>query len=547
MFCDFKKYIKLLAASPQFLFMKSKRKEDFLKRDWLTKSYNRYKCICKIYKLYPLSVFMYAALKNLRIYLADNNFKVQLRNIWIEVFEQSDEELKYFVTKMFFLTELVDQEIAKRIMSFAASTSNIDYRYWTTMDISNVLFNTQNGIYKGFYSERKELLKKIAIDGNYKYDQGMSRKKANNVLGIVVYQLEPNMQNSAFRCLKMIVDGVAKYFEQIYIISTDSFYTSSSDISPATIYYKYSKLCSSEVVTKCKAFFDEKIKIVSINNGDYMKRNQDVLTWIYSISPETIIDLTDEFSPISYFYSKDYTTFYIPLRAGISSSFYSYQLGPKWRLEAMSKKYGEQVDMVKAIEWSFPEYLPQMVECYDRSNMGLNIDSFIIVSAAYVSKICSDEFCDKICKLLKNNSNFVWLIVGDTAPAYIHNYYGELITSNQIIEKSYESNLFALFKLCNLYLRTEVTGGSGSTAIAAMAGLPIVMTDYLCDPMRWLGSDYSKISNLDQLVDEIETLYKDSEYYEIKKQQCQMLAYEAVDAEKKWSALLEIMKRNRIG
>ena len=179
--------------------------------------------------------------------------------------------------------------------------------------------------------------------------------------------------------------------------------------------------------------------------------------------------------------------------------------------------------------------------------MGLNIDSFIIVSAAYVSKICSDEFCDKICKLLKNNSNFVWLIVGDTAPAYIHNYYGELITSNQIIEKSYESNLFALFKLCNLYLRTEVTGGSGSTAIAAMAGLPIVMTDYLCDPMRWLGSDYSKISNLDQLVDEIETLYKDSEYYEIKKQQCQMLAYEAVDAEKKWSALLEIMKRNRIG
>lgn len=544
---DYIKYIiKRLAAFPQFLVVRSKDKGDFLKRNWLENNYRTYRFLCRLYRSYPLSVFMNVAVIRLRAFLVDDDFKVEIRNLWLEVFVHSDENLQYFITKMFFLTEIVDQYIAKTIMAFAKNTSNADYRYWTTMDISNVLFNSQIGLYKGFYNERKKLLEQIALEGKYKVERDKSNKTATGVLGIVVYQLEPSIQNSVFRCLKMVVDGLEKYYDKICVISTDSFYTSSNDICATTIYYKYSKLTSSDVSDKCKFFFGDKVKVLAINNGNFRQRNQELLTKLYAISPETIIDLTDEFSPASFFYSKDFTTFYIPLRAGISSSFFSYQLGPKWRLEAMCEKYGERIDMDKAIEWSFPEYLPQMIECYDRSSVGLEDKSFVIVTAAYVSKICSNDFSDAICSLLRKNTDFVWLIVGDTVPEYIHCNYEDLIVSRQIIERAYENNLFALFKLCNLYLRTEVTGGSGATAIAAMAGLPIVMTNYLCDPMRWLGKDYSVISSLDQLVNEINRLYKDSEYYEEKKQICQRLVDDAVDAEKKWKQLLDIMKRNSI-
>ena len=86
-----------------------------------------------------------------------------------------------------------------------------------------------------------------------------------------------------------------------------------------------------------------------------------------------------------------------------------------------------------------------------------------------------------------------------------------------------------------------MTGGSGATAIAAMQGLPIVMTNFICDSSRWLGLEYSSIDNYHDLALEIQKLYSDKAYYEERKQVALTLVEKAVDSKEKWEDLHNIL------
>ena len=71
---------------------------------------------------------------------------------------------------------------------------------------------------------------------------------------------------------------------------------------------------------------------------------------------------------------------------------------------------------------------------------------------------------------------------------------------------------------------------------------PIVMTDFLCDAIRWIGHDYSDLHTYDDVANELEKLYLDRDYY-LKKS---AIAYErvmkATNLKEKWRELSEIIK-----
>ena len=88
-----------------------------------------------------------------------------------------------------------------------------------------------------------------------------------------------------------------------------------------------------------------------------------------------------------------------------------------------------------------------------------------------------------------------------------------------------------------------MTGGSGATAIAAMAGLPIAMTNYLCDPSRWLGVDFhSDISTYRDLTNYIVELSVNKDFYNSEKNKVLSLINDAIDTPEKWKALAQILK-----
>ena len=71
-----------------------------------------------------------------------------------------------------------------------------------------------------------------------------------------------------------------------------------------------------------------------------------------------------------------------------------------------------------------------------------------------------------------------------------------------------------------------------------MNGLPIVMTNFECDPMRWLGRDYSDIDSYVDLFEEISRLESNREYYTEKSNHCRKLIEKAKDSPDKWNDLI---------
>ena len=155
---------------------------------------------------------------------------------------------------------------------------------------------------------------------------------------------------------------------------------------------------------------------------------------------------------------------------------------------------------------------------------------------------CSEAFQDELCKYLSENPDAIWLIVGDIIPDYLQNNYYALVESGRVKSVSYEKKIGSLCSMCDVLLRVDATGGSGSTAIAAMYGLPIAMTDFPCYPMRWLGRDFSKIDNYKDLFEYIHRLQQDDSFYEIEQAKSKELVMNAVDGEKKWLELFEFIE-----
>ena len=71
----------------------------------------------------------------------------------------------------------------------------------------------------------------------------------------------------------------------------------------------------------------------------YKERYQFFLNSIYNENPDVIIDIADEFSPVSFFYSKDFPTLYMPMRIGASSQFFTAIEGVSWKIQMLNSKY----------------------------------------------------------------------------------------------------------------------------------------------------------------------------------------------------------------
>ena len=156
------------------------------------------------------------------------------------------------------------------------------------------------------------------------------------------------------------------------------------------------------------------------------------------------------------------------------------------------------------------------------------------------------ELADEMAILLQAEKKVTWLLVGRDAPKYLHEQYPDLFENKKIIEWGFESDLLALCENCDIALRPNMKGGSGGTAIAAKAGLPIVLTTYRCDPMRWLGDDYVYSATYHDCIIEIEKLIQDKKYYQCRQEVTTKKISSAEDCPQKWKELSSLLKMIKI-
>lgn len=480
-------------------------------------------------RLFPLLRFEWFWKDNIDEMQADGSNSVR------RLYNLVNEDSKYVLSKILFFAQRYSDENCKNIMDFARITSNPSYRYWTTMDISRFTFLLQTGFYPEYYNDRKVLLKRSVEEMRLTIPKKSS--KESDKLCIVTHLLADSEKNSVQRCVDMICKGLLPYFSEIQIITLDIFSESRKEFATVLPYKSaiiYKKQIEKLLPVGVKVHYPEGI--------NYMEKAQDSLNAIYAFNPSVILDMSDEYSAISYYYSKDFYTVYLPLRDTNSSLYFNAIIGaPKWKFAESNERFNSiDINLVK--EWSFPEYVPEKSINHERKGLSIPEDAFVIISIGNNSTTFTKEFIDEMCSMVANH-NFIWLLVGQAAPEYMKNTYKHLYDNHLIIEHGYEQNLYSICTLCNVHVRPNMTGGSGATAIAAMAGLPIAMTNYLCDPSRWLGVDFhADISTYRDLTNYIVEISVNKDFYNSEKNKVLSLINVAIDTPEKWEALAQILK-----
>ena len=512
--------------------------------EWIEELYRICIRFRRLFRNYPIELFLSPYTEQLKRLFANDDTKNRVINMWMEKFDVSSDDIKMFISKLVFLTNSIQDDSSLKIMEFAQTTKNADYRYWTAMDISMFTFLASDGFYPNYYNNRKELLSRIVRE--QKIEIPARKNKSSKIrICIITFMYKGHIQSSVQRVVNMVTNAMSDRADEVMLISLESFYAGYGE--GIKINTARRKTSARMYINKVKSMINQQVKVVYAKGDSIKKRMQDAVDKIYHFNPTCIIDISDEFSHISEVYSRDYPVIYMPLRISGSSMTYTRILGSDWMYKKANEKFG-CIDISKVANWMLPEYVPPEGSAISRSDIKIKDNSFVIVSVGYNSSGFSNEMIDAMCNLLKEHKNYCWLFVGEDGSSYLHEKYSELLSNKKIIEHGYEKNLSGLYKTCDVLLRSETTGSSGATAIAAMQGLPIVMSDYECDPMRWLGKEYSLLHTPSELVSEIERLCDDKDYYVLKQKQVIELVNKATDENYWWDELfkmsIELGKRN---
>lgn len=533
-----KKLVKSILEIIPLIFVHPGDKQLLEQCEWIDKLSKLYYICIRIYPRYRLYCFFKKYLD--RINKAIMNKKVSQEQVikhWMEHFEKSSDKIKFFETKLFFESGFITDEVSKMIMDYAYNTPSPNRRNNTVMDISMQTFRWAKGYYPDFYNDRKKILKKIS-DESCIVPNKTNRKDNKKRLCIVTYMLAPDFFNSVQRVASMITKNLHEYYDEILVASIETFHENKEEEKDT--FFCYRKDYSRQYMSKINALFPDNVTAYIPDNLDYKGRSQQVLDQIYQFDPNVIIDMSDEMSAISYIYGNDYPVYYIPMRSNASSVNFTYILGRIWKYDEGNKIFNS-IDIKRVKEWMFPEYVPERAKDYSKKDIGVKEDSFIIVSIGKNDTTYSNHFLDLMCKFLDENPKIAWLLVGNGASSYIKEKYSNLLSSKRIIEWGFEKNLTGLCAACDAHIRPNMTGGSGATAIACQNGLPVVMTDFVCDPMRWLGRNYSSLHTEEDMITELKKLYMDSTYYNLQRERVLQLVSKATNSKYWWNKLFEIL------
>ena len=535
------KLIKSILEIIPLIFVHPSEKQLLNSCKWIDKLSRLYYILIKFYPRYRLYCYFKRYLE--RINKAITNKRVSQEHIiklWVNHFEKSSDKDRFFETKLFFESGFLTDEVSEMIMKYSQTTPSPIRRYNTVMDLSMRTFNCAKGYYPNFYNDRKKVLEKVASE-SCTVPNLCKNNNNKKRLCLVTYMLAPDLFNSVQRVATMIANNLSEHYDEILVTSLETFHENKEE--EKNTFFCYRKDYSKKYFDRIKGMFADNVKVFIPDNLKYGERNQQVLDQIYKFDPTVIIDMSDEMSAISYIYSKDYTVYYIPMRSNASSIDFTYILGRTWKYEEGNKKF-RSIDIAKVKEWMFPEYVPNRSNDYTKKDIGVPDDSFVIASIGLNDKTYSNHLSDLICGLLNENTKMIWLLVGGGVSSYVKEKYSELIASKRIIERGFESNLTGLCAACDVHIRPNMTGGSGATAIACQSGLPVVMTDYVCDAMRWLGRDFSSLHTDEDMIAEIKRLFEDGDYYQTQKHRVLELVSKATDSKYWWNKLYDILSEN---
>ena len=470
--------------------------------------------------------------------------KNSIKKNWINIYNLSGEKEKVLLLYLLYNIGIFDNEISEIVLGSICKFNNKNIRYWLTQNISKMTFFMQDGLYDDYFIDRKNLIKLCAEDMELNIPEKGIREASKKRLCIVTYLQSDICMNSIQRYCVMTAKHMKMYYDDIKVVVLDCFIVGEDDDHSICSLFNYKS--ARDRIELINGFYENSADVYFCVGNNYKEKFQDAINVIYEFNPDEIMDLSDEYSIISYFYSKDFYTMNMMFRVGATSL---YQTSVIWDesgdiIRQLNKRY-RFVQDEEIVNWLVPEVIPCEDMCLSRIEYNIGNDDFVLLTVGHCADIVTNKFVDCISEFLNKNNDCIWLIVGDDIPEYLKVKYRGLIDNGRVICRIYEKHIVSLCRLCDVLLRVDTTGGNGAAVIAAKNGLPIAMTDFYCDPMVWLGKDYSTIDNYQDLFDFIQKLHDDNGFYLRKKKEVYELVRNIEDSQEKWYRLHSLMKSHK--
>lgn len=504
----------------------------FTKKDYFEKRAKFFNYIC--YKNKNAYRFIFLPLLNLRITDKEiENIKKAQDSFFKNFYSSLNEQAQILLLRIMSELKIDDEKNIERFFEIAENTKNADVKYWITQSVDKIVFWNTLTLPKDFFIRRKVLFKNICDTYLLKKPSKLinQNKEDKKTVCIVTYLMESTIRNSAQRVLLMFAENIDRTLFDVTILCLDSLYDRKSSIANVCGYKK-----SYKQHEKIEEMFKKTVSIYYCTKNGIKNKLQESLDTIYKINPDVILDMADEYSVTSFIYSQDFKTIYTPLRRRVTAQYCTHYIAsaPAQTAE-QSKIYCNILNGVKLQEWCFPEYKMPCNVTYTRKQYDLPDKNQILITTGIIP-IHDTDFMDILINLLKDNSDISWIIVGLTElPIYLLNNAEELILNKQIINWGYEKNLPALYKICDIFVNPNRTGGSGAIAIAAQQNLPIVITDYPSDALRWIHAENTVTDGYEGFEKEILRLINDKSYYETQSKKFRTLVDDVCESEKIWN------------
>lgn len=423
---------------------------------------------------------------------------------------------KIILVRIFYEAGCLDKESVETMMKCIREIQD-DYesRIWLTWDISIMELENSHVRYDNYFLDKRQ-----AMRDNMEYfvDRAKLVKGEKNPEGkriaVIGFHFD-NVARSHFGFTRPRVNMLSSMGYEVTIFPIDLLRYSYGEcfMEPILPVVKDSSLMRQEH----RQLLDPGIDIVYPQGSTIRERLNHFAREIYRYNPDVVLDFCGEYAFCSSIYYDAFPTVALPMRGYASSAWFDKYVARDRQLCIEENRVFRSVPLDKMeamVPVSNTKYTSAGVlsQPYDRSAYGFGKDDYLIVTSGdRLKSELTVEFVDCVCSFLKEHSQAKWLLVGQEICDYIKMAYTSFFDEGRIVKWGYETDLCALYGMCDIFWNPKRNGAGGCISRAMRCGLPIVTTTFPSDYLPVLGVENAVDGGYPECKEYVERLFFDKE------------------------------------
>lgn len=438
----------------------------------------------------------------------------KFKNMFLHsLYKNNNLEQKCYYFHIVFVEKFGTPELLEEYIKTVSLLNNkiLQYRL-AAYEIPWVVFTNPNYIYDKYYIEHRNLLDKIANNIHIASNKIINHNE--KCIAIMVMGLHSKRHASARLEIYLANEFVKHgYKVTIFVADTNKMFNDENyALEPLFTRHNDSTIFKSD-----HNFLKDTCVNIVYNHGNTAEQMyNNFINAIYEYAPEFIIDITWENAVFNPILKKDYKIISVPLGGNITAAdIHGYVSRNIAESMKQNKKY-KTLDNVKMRDGNI--YIPYDLTRYKRFKReiyGIKKEDFVIITVGNrLEHEISDVLFKEMFKLLDNNDNIKWILVG-SKPA-IDNTLRKYIINKKIILWGYERELPSLYAICDCFLNPARVGGAGSVLSFIQSNKPAVVANLPSDTVPFIDvKNTIEYTNDKDLVSALIKIYTDK-YYGVK-------------------------------